>query len=341
MFLPQPAHRALPGIAALLIAIAALALPIGSASAQQQDSDAAAAQQQDLAQGPTQQTPPQLEGVEIEQKLGKSVPMDIEFTDSDGNAVTLGGYFTGDKPVIITPVYYNCPMLCTLVLNGLVDGLERVDKFNIGEDFDIVSFSFAAEEGPELASRKKRAYLTQYDRESAADGWHFLTGSQQSIDALCDAIGFKYNRLDNGEIAHSASITFVSPSARISSYKNGVQFQPMDLRLALVDASEGTIGAPLENFMLFSCFRFDPEAGSFVASAWKIMRFFGGLTVLLIAAALFMLFRAEARQKRRQSAAGARQLNARSHDRIADSRLPIPETTADSPLPAPEDGRTS
>lgn len=276
------ARRMTHRLATYSAALVALALPVAAS-----------------AQSVSQQKPKELENVKIEQKLGDDLPLDAVFRDEQGNDVKLGDFFTGDRPVILTPVYYNCPMLCTLVLNGLVDGLEPV-KLTVGTDFDIVTFSFAAEETPELANRKKRAYLTQYDREGAAEGWHFLTGSQESIDTVCEAIGFKYNRLDNGQIAHSASIVFITPDGRISSYQNDVTFQPKNLRLALVDASEGTIRAPLENFLLFTCFRYDPDSGGYVASAWKIMRFFGGVTVLLLGGTLFMLFRAEAKRKHRE-----------------------------------------
>ncbi len=250
-----------------------------------------------FAQGVAEQTPQELKGVEIVANMGAQVPLDLGFTDDDGNEVTLGDYINGDKPIILTPVYFNCPQLCTLVLNGLVDGLEDVEM-SVGTEFDIVTYSFAEEETTELANRKKRAYLTQYTREGAADGWHFLTGSKESITELSDTIGFKFKRQPNGEIAHSASIVFLTPDGRISAYMNDVLFKPRDIRLALVDASEGTISAPFEQFLLFTCFRYDPNAGSFVPSAWKIMRFFGGLTVVVLAAAVFLLFRMEAKNRR-------------------------------------------
>lgn len=272
-----------------------------------------------VAQGVAEQTPSELDGVEIRQNLGARLPMDLVFTDDAGRQVTLGDYLTGDKPVILTPVYYNCPQLCTLVLTGLVDGLKDVE-LSAGDEFRIVTFSFAEEETTELAERKKRAYLTQYPRENAAEGWHFLTGSKQSIATLCDTIGFGYKRQPDGVIAHKACIVFITPDGEISKYMGDVLFEPRDLRLALVDASEGTISAPMDRFLLFSCFQYDPEAGSFVPSAWKIMRFFGGLTVVVLAAALLMLFRMDG--KKRQPGTGNRESEAMLGMAIAGSRLP-------------------
>lgn len=249
------------------------------------------------AQGAASQTPRQLEGVDIVQKLGDKMPLDLAFTNEKGEVVTLADYINGDRPVIFTPVYYSCPQLCTLVLNGLVDGLNRVE-LKPGTDFEIVTFSFAPEETPDLAFHKKRAYLTQYRAEGAAEGWHFLTGSEKNVNRLCDVLGFYTKRQPNGEIAHSASIIFITPDGTISRYMNDVLFEPRDLRLALVDASQGTISAPMDRFLLFTCFKYDPDAGSFVPSAWKIMRFFGGLTVLLLGGTILTLFRLEAKKRR-------------------------------------------
>ena len=265
------------------------------------------------AQDAVSQTPRELEGVDIVQKLGDKLPLDLRFTDEKGNIVTLGDYIDGDRPIILTPVYYNCPQLCTLVLNGLVDGLNQVE-LQPASDFEIVTFSFAPEETTELADRKKRAYLTQYRVEGAKDGWHFLTGDQYTIEKLCDAVGFYTRRQPNGEIAHSASIVFITPDGNISRYMNDVLFQPRDLRLALVDASEGTISAPMDRFLLFTCFMYDPDANSFVPSAWKIMRFFGGLSAILLGATIITLFRMEAKKRAGSPALGSPALRAGSEN---------------------------
>jgi protein SCO1/2 len=235
--------------------------------------------------------PEEMKGVGIEEKLNAQLPLDLQFTDESGAKITLANYFNNGRPVILTLNYYRCPMLCTLTLNGLVDGLNDIE-WTAGKEFDIVTVSINPNEGPDLADVKKRAYLTQYQRDSVKNGWHFLTGTQENITALAEAVGFKYNFVERtGEYAHSSSIVFVTPAGRISLYMNDVVFEPRDLRLALVDASRGTIGAPLEKFLLFTCFMYDAEAGSFVPSAWKIMRTGGLVTVVAMMMAGFVLWK--------------------------------------------------
>jgi protein SCO1/2 len=181
--------------------------------------------------------------------------------------------------------------LCTLTLNGLVDGLNRIE-WTAGKEFDIVTVSIDPKEGTELADVKKRAYLTQYQRESVKDGWHFHTGTQENIDKLTSAVGFKYNYVEStGEFVHPPTIMFLTPDGRVSLYMDDVIFQPRDLRLALVDASQGTIGAPLEKLLLFTCFQYDAESGSFVPAAWKIMRTGGVITVVAMALGGIILWR--------------------------------------------------
>ena len=231
----------------------------------------------------------EMEGVGITQKLDQYVPRDVRFVDSEGEPVVFEDYLGGDKPLILTLNYYRCPMLCSLTLNGMLDGLKELD-WSAGEEFDIVTVSINPDEGPELAQNKKKSYLSEYGRDSAAEGWHFLTGEEEDIKRLADGVGFGY-RYDeaSGEYAHTASIIFLTPEGRISLYMNDVLFKPRDLRLALVESSEGRIGSPLDTLLLFNCFQWDPERNSYIADAWKIMRLGGVLTVVLVAGGLLVL----------------------------------------------------
>ena len=234
--------------------------------------------------------PPELDGVGIVQRLDEQVPLDLQFVDQEGESVRLGDYFTEGRPVILTLNYYKCPMLCSLTLNGLVDGIRGVE-LGLGTDYQIVTVSINPDEGPEIASQNRRGYLAALNRDVPEAAWPFLTGSQENIEALAEAIGFGY-RFDpkSGEYAHTASITFATPDGRISKYMNDVRFPAQDLRLAVVDASNGKVGTLIDTLLLFNCFKWDPEAGSFVPSAWKIMRLGGSITlVLLVGGILFLL----------------------------------------------------
>ncbi|MHC5025120.1 MAG: SCO family protein [Planctomycetota bacterium] len=243
------------------------------------------------AQSYAEQLPPALQDVGVG---GEMLPMDLEFTNEQGESVRLGDFFQSGRPVILTPVFYECPMLCTLVLNGMVDGLNDME-WSAGAEFDIVTFSFKVGEAHRLAEVKKRAYLTQYRRDAATDGWHFLVGSEASIDRLTDAIGFRFNPLEDGTIAHTATILFITPDGRISRYMNDVVFKSRDLELALVEAGEGKLGSPLDKIALFMCFQYDPDKNSYTWAAWKVMRLGGMLTLMSLAAVLFWLWRRGAR----------------------------------------------
>lgn len=241
--------------------------------------------------------PAEFNGVGVVDRRGEQVPLDLEFTDEQGRAVRLGEYFRPGRPVILTLNYYGCPQLCTLILNGLVDGLNGID-WSAGSEFELVTVSFDPEEGPGLAEVKKRAYLTQYDRETAAAGWHFLTGTTASIDALLDATGYGVRKDERtGEYAHPSTIIFLTPDGTISLYMDDVVYEPRDLRLALVEASEGGIGSALDQIALFMCFQYDPDAGSYRVVAWKVMRSGGMLTLMLLVSGLGLLWRRELRAR--------------------------------------------
>lgn len=249
------------------------------------------------AQLPINQTPTQLQGVGVVERLDETIPLDLEFTDQYGKTVRLGDYFHQGKPVIITPVFYECPMLCNLILNGLVDGLKDVE-WSAGTEFEIVTFSFNPQEKNKLAEVKRRAYLTQYRRDTVSEAWPFLTGSEENIKILTDALGYFYRYDQKQEVyVHSASIMFLTPDGRLSRYMNDVLYDPRDLRLALIEASEGKIGSPMEQILLFTCFQYDPDSNSYVLSARKIMRWGGVLTLIVIAAGVFFLSRKSAKNR--------------------------------------------
>lgn len=238
--------------------------------------------------------PPILEGVGIEQKLDQQIPLDLKFKDEHGAAVDLQQYFTG-KPVILTLVYYECPMLCTEVLNGLVKAM-KVMEFQAGKEYNVVTVSFNPGETPGLAADKKAVYVRSYGKPGAENGWHFLTGEADSIRKLTGAAGFKY-KYDPAQrqFAHAAAIMVLTPGGRISHYLYGVEFSARDLRLALVEASEGKIGSPVDQALLF-CFHYDPSTGKYSAYVLNFVRLGGVLTVLSMGIFFIAMRRREKRE---------------------------------------------
>lgn len=223
------------------------------------------------------EVPEGLREVGIEQRLDQPIPLDLTFRDEAGDSVRLGQYFD-QRPVVLALVYYECPMLCTLVLNGLVSSLKAV-ALDAGEDFDVVAVSIDPGETPAMAAAKKEVYLHAYRRPAAAAGWHFLTGEEPAIRALADAVGFRY-RYDeaSGEYAHAAGVTVLTPAGRIARYFFGVEYAPRDLRLGLVEAAASRIGTAVDQLMLF-CFRYDPATGRYSAAVLNLVRLGGILTV--------------------------------------------------------------
>ncbi len=239
--------------------------------------------------------PPEFDGVGIVQNLDQPVPGDLVFMDHEGTAVQMSDLVAGGElPVILTLNYYRCPMLCTLTLNGLVDSLENVN-LQPGVDYELVTVSINPDEGPDLAAQNRKGYMAMLQGkgvDTSAARWSFLTGNQAQIEQLADAVGFGY-RYDekSGEYAHTSSIMFITPDGRISKYMNDVRFPSRDVRFALVEASEGRIGTLMDSFALFNCFQWDPEANSYVADAWKLMRLGGVFIVLLIVVGWYVLWR--------------------------------------------------
>jgi protein SCO1 len=221
-----------------------------------------------------------LRDVGIDQRLDNQVPLDLAFRDESGATVHLGDYFDG-QPVILVLAYYRCPMLCTQVLNGLVDSLRGMD-FEIGKQFRVVTVSFDPREGPDIAARKKENYASVYGRAGAESGWHFLTGGEDSIAKLTKAVGFRY-AFDSAlnQFAHASGIMVLTPQGRLSHYFLGINFPSRDIRLSLVEASHGQIGSPVDRLLLL-CYHYDPVTGKYSAATMTFVRLAGIVTILLI-----------------------------------------------------------
>jgi protein SCO1/2 len=240
---------------------------------------------------PANVRPPYLENVGIEQHLDAQVPADLAFVDEAGRAVKLGDYF-GKKPVILNLVYYNCTMLCGEALAGLTGAL-KVVKFDIGNQFEIVTVSFNPQETPAIAATKKKDYIARYGRPGAAAGWHFLTGPAESINALTKAVGFQYQYDPKiNQYAHATAIMILTPEGRISRYFYGVDFPPKDLRMGLVEATQGKIGN-LTDAVLLYCYHYNPATGKYGAIVSNILKLGAALTVLLLGGMLLILYRLE------------------------------------------------
>jgi protein SCO1 len=244
---------------------------------------------QGIMSPPANMRPPGLKNVGIEQHLNDQIPPDLTFRDETGRAVQLRDYF-GKKPLILNLVYYQCPMLCGEVLSGLESAL-RVLKFDVGKEFDVLTVSFDPKETPEMATAKKAEFLKRYGRAGAADGWYFLTGSQSSITALTKAAGFDYEYdPKTGQFAHATAIMVLTPEGRIAQYYYGVEFAPKDLRLGLVQASQGKIGSIVDEVLLY-CYHYNPDTGKYGAIISRILKIAAGATVFVLGAFLIVMFR--------------------------------------------------
>ncbi|HSE36926.1 MAG TPA: SCO family protein [Blastocatellia bacterium] len=251
---------------------------------------------------PAGEKPRDLEEVRIDQRLNELLPLDVVFRDENGNKVKLGDYF-GDKPVVLAFVYYTCPMLCNQVLNGMTSGLDVLKTFSIGKEFEVVTVSFDPRETPELAREKKETYIKWYDRESAAEGWHFLTGDQLNIDRLTDAAGFHYKWDEKtAQFIHASGIMIATPDGRLARYFYGIEYAPKDLRLGLVEASDGKVGSPVDQLLLY-CYHYDPTSGKYGLMVMNLMMAGGILTVIAMIA-MFIVFRRRDLLARRTNAGG-------------------------------------
>jgi protein SCO1 len=247
--------------------------------------------------------PPNLKDVGFDQRLNEQVPLDLAFVDESGRPIRLGDYFKG-KPVVLICAYYKCPMLCTLVLNGTARGLSKV-PFDIGADYQVVTVSIDPRETPDLAAAKKKSYLTRYDRPGAEEGWHFLTGKQDAIDKLTQAVGFRYVYDPKEDMFnHAAGITVLTPTGKISRYLFGVDFSPRDLRLALVEASANKIGSPADQVLLY-CFHYDPATGKYALAIARFIQTGGVLIIAMVASVAWFATRAHRRRAAKRAAAAA------------------------------------
>ncbi len=273
------------------VAIVSAVLLAGSASAQMNNG---------VMSPPANTRPPRLENVGIEQRLDAQLPPDLIFRDETGKAVKLGDYF-GRKPLILNLVYYNCTMLCGEALAGLSSAM-RLIKFDVGNEFDVVTVSFDPRETPEMAAAKKADYVKRYGRAGAAGGWHFLTGQPESINALTKVVGFQYQYdPKTNQYAHATAIMVVTPQGRISRYFYGVDFPPKDLRMGLVEASQGKIGNAVDAVLLY-CYHYNPETGKYGAMVGNILRMAGAATILLLGGLLLILWRLDSSVTRKAAA---------------------------------------
>ena len=273
-----------------IIGIAALLLAASASYAQTVPSN----------MGPTAATMPLvLQNVGFEPQLNAQMPLDLSFRDESGRSVQLRDYF-GQKPVVLAFVYYGCPMLCNQVQQGVV-GTLRMLSFNPGRDYEVVFVSFDSRETPGMAAEKKNTSLAHFRRPETSSGWHFLTGSKESIEAATKAANFRFSfDAKNNLFAHASGVMILTPDGRISRYFYGVEYPGRDMRLGLVDASAGKIGTPIDHVLLF-CFHYDPAAAAYSASILKIIRLAGVLTILCLAGGILI-------SRRRETLAAARNL---------------------------------
>ena len=239
--------------------------------------------------------PEALREVGFDQKLDQLVPLDVKLRDESGAQVRLGDYF-GSKPVVLSLAYFSCPMLCGLHLNGLASSLKPL-KLEPGQDFEIVTVSFDPRDTPEKASVKKKETLERYERRGAENGWHFLTGDADQIQALTSAVGFRYQYDEKrGEFAHPAGVVLLTPDGHVSRYLFGIDYPPRDLRLGLVESAQGKIGTLIDQVLLF-CFHYDPAMGRYSAIALNSVRVGGVLTLIGLAVFIGGALRRESRRR--------------------------------------------
>jgi protein SCO1/2 len=232
--------------------------------------------------------------VGIDQKLGSQVPLDLEFRDEAGSTVRLGQFFGGKKPVLLSLVYYRCPGLCTMTLNGMAAAFKPL-KFTAGKEFDVVTVSIDPKETPQLASEKKAQYLKRYGREGAEAGWNFLTGDEAAVRALAQSVGFRYvYHPETDQYTHAAGIMLLTPAGKVARYFYGLEYSARDLRLAMVEASDERIGS-LADAVSLLCYQYDPMTGRYGVAIMRAIRTAGVLTAVGLGAFIFLMVRRERR----------------------------------------------
>ena len=244
---------------------------------------------------PSTLKPEQLREVTFRQRLNERLPLDVPFRDEFGRPVTLGRYFAGERPVILAFVYYQCPMLCTQVLNGVSASLRALSSLTAGEDFDVVLISFDPRDTPAAALEKKRKHLEYWRTENQSGGWHFLTGDEASIARVTKAAGFTYQwDKVTGQFAHVSGVLVTTPGGMLSRYFYGVEYSPKELRMAIVESGQGRIGSLVDELLLF-CYHYDPETGRYGATVMNFVRLGGILTVGAMVTFFVMTRRRESR----------------------------------------------
>ncbi len=288
--------------AALIVLAAALALP---AAAFAQYNGVPANGMMTKGDQPAGVKPADLKQVAFDQKLDAQIPLNLTFKDEAGRDVRLGDYFNQGRPVVLALVYYDCPMLCTLVLNGLAGAMKGM-SLNPGTDYDLVTVSFNPRETPALAAAKKASYIRRYGHPEAAAAWHFLTGQEPAIDALTSAVGFHYvYDPSTGNYAHATGIMIATAGGRISKYLYGIDYAPRDLRLALVSASAGQIGNPVDTVLLY-CYHYDPKSGKYGLVVLNVIRLGGVVTMVLLGSFVVVMTSRERRRNRKAPTAPAK-----------------------------------
>lgn len=289
------ASSAVKPSAASKLAAAACALLIAAAPVSAQMTGAPAAGYKRDAGVPASALPAPLREIGFDQNLDRLLPLDVPFRDEEGRTVRVGDYF-GGRPVVLAFVYYDCPLLCMQVLNALASALD-VMSLQPGQDFDVVTISFDPREKPALAAAKKAATLQRYQRPGAAAAWHFLTGDQPSIERATRAAGFRYVWDEQlKQFAHPTGIIVLTPEGHVARYLFGIEYGPRDLRLAIVDASAGKIGSPIDSFLLY-CYHYDPMTGRYGLVIMRAIRLAGAATVLALGAFIVVMVRRERRAR--------------------------------------------
>jgi len=241
---------------------------------------------------PANQRPVGLEFVGIEQHLQAEVPGNLEFRDELGNTVKFGDYFGHGRPVILNLGYYQCPMLCSELLQGLVGSMKAL-TFQLGKEYDVVTVSFDPRETVEMAAEKKRDIMKRYGRPNTEGGWHFLTGQADQIAALTNAVGFQYQfDTRTQQYAHATAIVVLTPDRHVAEYFYGVEFSPKDLRLGLLQAGQGKIGNITDAVLLY-CYHYDPRTGKYGAIVANVLKIGALATMLILGAFMFVMFRAD------------------------------------------------
>lgn len=284
--------RRLPLICAVILAVASFATVSRAQESVGETSDDTG------AAANVGQLPNILQGVNFDQKLGAQVPLDAKFVDAEGNTVALSDYFK-TQPVVLILAYYKCPLLCPEVLHGATESFKKIN-FRIGQQYQVVTLSINPKEGPALAAKEKKLYVSIYGEPGAAAGWHFLTGQAPEIKRVADAVGFHFKYIPQlDQYAHAAGIVVLTPEGKVAQYFYGIKYAPEDLRLALVQSSKDKIGSVVDQVLLFCC-TYDPDTGKYHALIARVLAICGAITIVLVGGALFILFRMEAKQHPQQ-----------------------------------------